>query len=514
MTNLVLETPVKLRLPKEWGEGQIYQELQDLLGYEDLGVTHQYRNWKKVLTQSEKALANSRHPHWFVVKYGIEELQAKVDQLEEERRKSILFRDEKGLWTYSGMVQELQDRYGVSLERQFTLPKFGMIPWAKKPEYELRWFQEKALDLFLGNTETTGLGAVELATGLGKSLVIVHTLKQVGLSGVVVAPTLSIANQLLKDLIEAFGTRLVGQYFGGKKQPDKMFVVAVSKSLMNLQPGHSATDLLCSKKVVIGDESHLLPAESLQKVVLGLFGDIPYRFFLSGTQIRNDGADILLQGITGTIGLNMSVRKGIEQGFLSPLKFVQWSVKSDSSLKVDDALKMNRHHLHDNPNVYSHASNLIKRAYLEKHRRVLVLIEEVGQFTELLKAGMNLRVRFAHGGLDKKNQKDVPSQYWKSDPMAYVQEFDKGEVPVLVGTQCIGMGTDIKSADFIVDLIGGGSEVRVRQSVGRGTRLFPGKLNTIYNDYCVENIDVLRNQASKRVKIFDEIYGPVTFMRL
>jgi DNA or RNA helicases of superfamily II len=282
---------------------------------------------------------------------------------------------------------------------------------------------------------------------------------------------------------------------------------------MNCVEGEEATNLLRNKSVLIGDESHLLPAESLRQVVLGLLGNIPYRFFLSGTQIRNDGADILLQGITGPIQLKMSVKEGVDQGFLSRPRFFQWLVKSDSDFHTDDTLKMNRRHLHDNRNVYLHAANLINRAVLEKNRRVLVLIDEIGQFKQLLQAGMNQDVRFAHGGVTAANKKDVPKADWKSDPMKFVSEFDSGHFPVLVGTSCIGMGTDIKSVDFIVDLMGLASETRVRQSVGRGTRLFPGKVDCIYNDYCVENIDTLRNQARKRAKIFDEIYSPVIFMR-
>ena len=507
MTNLVLETPVKLRLPKEWGEGQIYQEVQDLLGYEDLGVTHQYRNWKKVLTQSEKALANGRHPHWFVVKYGIEELQAKVDQLEEERRKSILFRDEKGLWTYSGMAKELCDRYGVGLERYFDLPKFGIIPWAKKPEHVLRPFQEKTLDLFMGATETTGLGAVEIGTGLGKSLIIVHLLKQIGLPGVIITPTLSIAEQLLKDMIEAFGKGRVGQYFGGKKEPQKTFVVSVVKSLMNCVEGEGGTELLKGKKVLIGDESHLLPAESLKQVILGLLSDVPFRFFLSGTQIRGDGLGLLLQGIVGPVLLEMSVAQGIEQGYLSPLKFFQYRITSDSGFSSDDAIKMNRVHLHQNDAVYRHSAGLINRAVREKGRKVLVLVDTVDQYKRLIDGGMTVDSRFAHGPLVQGNRDTVPESQWKLKPMDLVREFDLGAFPVLVATGCCSIGTDIRSADFLINLVGLSSEVETRQGIGRGTRLFPGKGNTIVVDYDVWNNPVTHRHALKRKKIYNEVYG-------
>ena len=506
MPNLILETPVKLRLPPSWGEGKIYQELQDLLGYEDLGVVHQWRIWKKALAQSERAIASGNRPHWFAQKYGLEALKEKVAQLDQERGQSLLFKDDQGLWTCSGMAQELQERFGVGLERQFELPKFGLIPWEKKPEHILRLFQEKTLDLFMGATKTTGLGAAEIGTGLGKSLIIVYLLKQIGLPAVVVTPTLSIAEQLLKDMTEAFGLGRVGQYFGGKKQPQKMFVVSVAKSLMNCVEGEGGTELLKGKKVLIGDESHLLPAESLKQVVLGLLSSAPFRFFLSGTQIRGDGLGLLLQGIVGPILLEMSVAQGIDQGFLSPLKFFQYRITSDSNLMVDDVIKMNRVHLHQNSAIYRHAADLINRAVKERGRKVLVLVDTVDQYKRLIDGGIMVDSRFAHGPLSD-NRDTVPESQWKLKPMDLVREFDLGKFPVLVGTGAVSIGTDIRSADFLINLVGLSSEVETRQGIGRGTRLFPGKVNTIVVDYDVWNNPVTHRHALKRKKIYNEVYG-------
>lgn len=502
---LTLETPVKLRLPKEWAGGQVYLEIADLLNYEDLGATHQWKTWKK-------ALSNPRH--WFALKYGRNALLDKVAELDEERFKSILFKDDKGLWTYSGMAPELLSRYGGKLEYGFIRPKYGLIPWAKVPPHELRWFQQKSLDLLapdevdLINPELNlvGHGAVELATGLGKSLIIVHLLKRIGLPGVVVAPTLSIASQLLSDLTEAFGTGRVGQFFDGRKQPGKMFVVAVSKSLMNLGPHDKAAELLGGKSVLIGDESHLLPAACLQKVILGLLESIPYRFFLSGTQIRGDGLGLLLQGITGEIKLKMSVAQGIDQGFLSPLKFFQYRIPSNSNFLCDDVIKTNRIHLHQNDNVYRHAAGLINKAVRDKGRRVLVLVDTVDQYGRLINGGMTADSRFAHGPLSE-NRETVPESQWKLKPMDLVREFDLGKFPVLVGTGAISIGTDIRSADFLINLVGLSSEVETRQGIGRGTRLFPGKVDTIYVDYDVFNNDATHRHAQKRRKMYNEIYG-------
>ena len=93
--------------------------------------------------------------------------------------------------------------------------------------------------------------------------------------------------------------------------------------------------------------------------------------------------------------------------------------------------------------------------------------------------------------------------------MELVASFDRGEYPVLIGTSCIGMGTDIKSVSCIVDLVGLTSEIRLRQGVGRGTRLFEGKTDCVYNDYSVKNIEKLLKHSKTRKKILNGIYPPV-----
>lgn len=389
------------------------------------------------------------------------------------------------------------------------MPAFRVVPWAHRPEHDPRWYQAKAVDLFEANRHA----AVELATGLGKSYIIALLLKRIGLGATVVAPTLNIAEQLLDDLTNLFGSRLVGQYFDGKKQAAKQFVVAVSASLLRVQAGSADAKAFAAKPVLIGDESHLLPAESLSQVILGLLGSAPYRFFLSGTQIRGDGLETVLAGIVGDILLRMDVRQGVDQGFLTKPRFFQWVVDSDRQLLIDDPVKMNRVHLHANPKVYAHASTIIRHA-LSNGRRALVLVEEMDQFRMLQQQLPGIQMGFAHGGVTKDNKKLVPEAHHKSDPRKLVKAFDAGELPVLVGTSCIGTGTDIKSASFIVDLVGGKSEVRVRQNVGRGTRLFANKKSCIYNDYSLSNVPVLRKQAETRAKIFEAIYGPVNYQRV
>jgi superfamily II DNA or RNA helicase len=336
--------------------------------------------------------------------------------------------------------------------------------------------------------------------------------KRIGLPTVICVPTLSIASQALLDFQKWFGAGKVGQFFSGKKVSDRFITIAVSKSLANVEKGDKHYNNLTTKKVLLVDETHLAPPESLSTVVFGLLSQCPYRYFLSGTVLRNDGLQLLLDGITGEVVFSMSVEQGIKEGFLSPLKFFQYRIKSHRSGSHGDVLKDNKVFLQQNTNIYKHASNLINRAVTEKNRRALVLVDTVDQYRFLLDGGLNVPSRFAHGPLSKDNRDTVPEDQWKLEPMDLVKEFDEGKFSVLVATGCVSIGTDIKSADLLINIVGLTSEIEIRQGIGRGTRLFPGKSDTVYIDYDVYNKEVLTRHAMKRRKIFDSVYGTCKVM--
>lgn len=490
--SLVLETPVKLRLPAAWVGSTVEADLCKELSFEDGSAAHEFRTWQKV-----KYLVDRGRPHWFVTKYGKDALDAKVAELAAAKDKSALFKDARGYYTYSGLATRLSKRYGEPVVRAYDLPEPELIPYAKAP-FESRWYQQEAEELLAA----AGHGGVSLPTGSGKSLVIIKLLKSFGLPAVVMTPSLSIANQLTADAEAAFGKKYVGRFFGGKKEANKRFVVAVSKSLTAVEKGSPIWQALAEKKVLLNDESHLTPAMTLAKVVMGLFASTPYRFFFSGTQFRNDGRDLVLEGITSEIVKEISLKQLVGEGFLAHPTFFQYHAKSSRNFD-GDPIKMNRIHLHQNDAIYKNAGNLLSAA-LHAGRRPLVLIDEVSQFPQLL-PHLKSRCGLAHGGTDKDQRKTLPELYHKSDPQKLVAAFDAGELPILVGTGCIGTGTDIKTADFIIDIVGLASETRLSQSIGRGTRIHGGKKRFAYIDYVIDGITVLENQGKKRRKVMESM---------
>jgi superfamily II DNA or RNA helicase len=449
---------------------------------------------KKVEFEIQKLKRNVRM-------YHMPNFQERLDQLKGQRVKCLLFKDDDGYWTYSGLAQSLVRTLQASYISRVTYPDPKPLPWAKKP-FEPFPYQTLAHDALFRARHA----GVEIGTGLGKSLIITYLIKSLGLKTVVMAPSLSIARQLQKGLISAFGRKCVGFYGDGRKDLGKLITVAIGASLTRIGERDEAWGAFAKTQVFIADESHLCPAQTLNKVCFGLMTNAPYRFFFSATQLRNDGLDLLLDAISGPIVYRMSVKEGIDKGYLAKLKTTLVKVPSRSYFESRDVLEMTRQHLYYNPGVNKAAAQIINR-FIDSGRQVLVLVEELEQFTHLLPFLREATIAFAHGG-DPKGV--LPEKYRKSDPEGLVEQFNAGQLPVLVGTSCISTGTDVKANQMTVYIRGGKSEIEVMQgAVGRSTRLHEpvGKKACDIIDFDVYNIDSLHRHTGERLKYYAQVGG-------
>lgn len=455
---------------------------------------------KAHLTYTDKSvdfqIRRLKQARWFDAEAHAERLA----ELQEARKKCLLLGEEEEYYTLSGLAEELSGIVHAPVENRIIYPEAALIPWAKVPP-ELRPYQQEVVDLCLEHKHA----ATEMATGLGKSFMIMHLAKRLGLKAVIMAPTTSIAEQLYDDFVTYLGKSRVGRYFGGKKDSSKLVTIAIHASLVRIEPGDDDWIAFSGAKVFIADESHLCPAATLYKVCMGLLAEAPYRFFFSGTQMRGDGADLLLRGITGPIYKRMTVKDGVDQGYLAKPVFRVLQVLSNDGYVSDDPLKMNQRHLFYNPIVLSKAAAIANSAVRQLGHQVLILVDEVKQFRYLTPL-LRYETKFAHGPLTKENMKDVPPQFVKVDNKKLVKEFNEKKYPILIGTSAIGMGTDIKSVNTLIYLKGGKSEVEVRQGVGRGTRKTPDKDECTIIDFDVTNVDLLHRHALERIDIYRDIY--------
>ena len=466
-----LESPVVGRL--EGVSSSQEEVLLEELSYVDKRVEFELGRTKASVRRfrSPRAAASLKDS-WGREKYErvLSELEEKIVLLQREREKCLLERDESGLWVRSGLAPRVAALLNVQApEVCYELPSAQHRAWDRAPEFSLDPYQVEAVERLLEGAARGPVG-VELPTGSGKTTVLRQLLHQLGLPALVMAPSVSIATQIADDFARHFGSKNVGLYGNGKKQANRRIVVGIDASLAKLEPGSRDWDLLAAKQVFAVDESHLTPASSLQKVCFGLAADAPYRFFVSATQMRGDGLDLVLESITGELVTRLTLRDLVDQGYLAQPKFKMVRVRSYSRVRSEDQNVMTREHLFYNPVVNRVAGDLAVKFVKVLRRPTLILVEELEQFRELLPHLGDLRVGFAHGPLTAATKSLVPEAYQKLKPSEQVAQFNAGDLDVLVGTSCISTGTDIQVAGAGIYLMGGHSEVKVRQALGRETR--------------------------------------------
>jgi len=475
---LRVSTPTQLHLI---GYDKRKSELLKQLSYVDNKIDYQLRKFKSGAS-------------WFIRRNGQEAYELRVNELLAERTKSLLFEDDSGLWTYSGLATQLAESMDDRIQAGPARPSPKAIPWATAPAYPNRYYQDKAEEKLL----EAGHAGVEIGTGLGKSTIIRNLLKAIGLQAVIMAPSVNIALQLYDDLVLHFGKAKVGQFFDGKKQFDKLFTVAVAQSLTKVAVDSPIWKKLSQAAVFIADESHQCPAATLARVCFGLVKNAPYRFFFSGTQVRNDGLGMLLDAITGPIVYRMTVQEGVDQGFLARPVFRMVRMKSTVTddrgqlFDSNDVNELTRAHVYYNPQVVAAAAQMANKAVSLMGRQTLILVDELEQWEHLAPL-LRYEAKFANGGP-------------KSDPKELVARFNAGEFPILVGTSCVATGTDFKTVQCIIYLRGGKSEIEIKQGVGRGTRLVPGKADCIVIDFAIDNVEQLARHAKARKALYSEIY--------
>jgi superfamily II DNA or RNA helicase len=487
---IVLPTVARIDLDPSREESLI-GVLRAALTYHDGRVDHQ--------------LARLRHARWM----DKEERAEKMEELKAQSQQCLLFRDQtRGCWwTYSGLADKVAALLGTRAENEVEYPFVagGELDWKTPPKYDDRPYQTDSRSALL----TRKHAAVELGTGLGKSFIILKIARQLALKTVIMAPSTSIAGQLYDDLAGAFGKRTVGLYGDGSKEWDKLITVAIAASLVRLDHTSAAAQNFRRSAVFISDESHLNPADTLSRVCLGLMGAAPYRFFFSATQMRTDGLDLLLEGITGPVVYRKSVREGISEGYLSALDFAMVRTHSPSSYVDRDVNAMTQCHLYYNPVVNQQAAE-IANGFAERGQQVLVLVDEMEQYARLQPL-LRYASKFAHGGVTRANRERLPEAFWKSDPKKFVGEFNRGEFPILVGTTCISTGTNICANEATVNLQGGKSEIAVMQGpCGRSTRLHTfadgrKKTRCAVIDFDVQNVPDMHRHAGAREAIYEQV---------
>lgn len=480
---LVLTSPTRLHLDFS---DEVIDSVRQKLTFKDKAAQFAYTRFK--------------HNRWYADRHGPEAYHEELERLKAETSVELLFEDDRGLYTYSGLRDYLKPILGdTSIEVRY--PEEGILGYQTKTK-KIRSYQEKIVQ----NLMAVRHGSVESATGTGKTLCIQELIKRHGLRATVVTPSASIARQMFREFKKVFGLRLVGLYGDGRHDLGKQVTVCIAASLTRIENGSKEYKFFIGTEVLVFDESHTIPSETFKKVCLGVLASAPYRYFLSATQMRNDGKDLLLESLIGPMVFEYSLRQGVEEGYLSKPEFHVYRVPTDTNFYSDDTLEMMRAHVYGNKILHRKAAELANNFVRLLGYQVLIMIENVPQFN-LLHPYLLHEAWFAHGGLTAQHKLTVDKKYHRVDTEKLVDDFNDKKFPVLIGTGCIGVGTDFQGVDVIIYLQGGKSEIKISQAVGRGTRRPEGKTKFLFVDFDVEvECRALREQFKARCEIYENLY--------
>jgi superfamily II DNA or RNA helicase len=220
-----------------------------------------------------------------------------------------------------------------------------------------------------------------------------------------------------------------------------------------LKPGDPAYEELSKAETFIADESHQTPCDTFEKVCLGVAAGARFRFFVSATQMRNDGAEMLLKGITGPVIYGKPFRDLVEQGYLAKPYFKIFRVQPYHSTMREDPKAETRQNLYLNPYVNQLAA-VASKSVLLGGRQTLVILEQFDQFVQF-KNFLTVPPVFVHGGATKDVKEMLPKEYWECDIERAVDDFNAKKFPLLVGTSAASTGVDTKAAETVIYLQGG-----------------------------------------------------------
>lgn len=363
-----------------------------------------------------------------------------------------------------------------------VLPSFHEMTWFQKPKYDMRYYQVEAVESLKVHSRGQGV----LATGSGKTYIMLSLVKQTGLKTLIICPSSLIGDQLYNDFSTHLGKRFVGMFGSGKKEV-KQITVGLFQSVTK------SAELFKDFQMVICDESQYISSNSIVTIVREL-SHVPYFYSVSATNWRADGRTPEIYAASGDVRYSFDTKRAIEEGFLAKPVFIVREVPS-SGKEYELKQKNYTHHVIKNNLLTKQIIADIQKAQ-SMGMSTLVLVQEI-EHGEMFASTLN--VPFANG--ENKHS------------MQLIKQLNAGTVKTLIaGAAMASVGVDTVRVDCLIMLSFAGSDGRILQSLGRGLRKYPGKEKLLCLDYKPMGSQQLRRHTDTRIEVYQEL-GPVKIIR-
>jgi superfamily II DNA or RNA helicase len=242
-----------------------------------------------------------------------------------------------------------------------------------------------------------------------------------------------------------------------------------------------------SSNVAIYDEAHFLATDTIQSIFKA-GKKCRFLFGLSGTDWRDDGADLLLESVCGERIYNMPASKLIEAGFLVPAHISFLEVPPYEEVLPKHYASVYSKYISNN-DIRNGMIEDSARILMRKGRKVLILVRYLSHGRDLAERLSDIPLFFVNGEVDGKTREKVK------------KDFESGKLKCLIASSVFDIAVDLPSLDALILAGGGKSTVRALQRIGRVVRSRPDKKDAIVVDF-VDNARYLDKHSATRVATY------------
>lgn len=404
-------------------------------------------------------------------------------------------------------VQEQLDKYKVNYEivdksKSFSISTpIDLLPKLNQLNKIPRDYQLKVTELIDQNR----LGIIRAATGSGKTLIAALMTAKINKPTMILVIGLELLQQFHSLFSEVFDEP-IGWIGDGKCDIQRINIASiwsVSKaldiSLKDLvvdgeidEESFKETDkykiieTLKQTKLFILDECHIATTATIRGIHKVINPE--YFYGLSGTPYREDGSDLLIEGLLGPKIIDISAAELIQKGYLVQpwIKFIEVPILKTSGTYASVYKDYIVENSIRNQIVVNQTKSLI-----EKNYKTLVLFKQIKHGEILAEKFKEEKLRFdLISGRDSSEKRELVKQ-----------RLINNEIDFILGSTIYDIGVDIPIANGLVLAGAGKSAIRAYQRIGRVCRTAPGKTLAAVVDF-YDQAKYLKNHSLKRHELY------------
>jgi len=367
---------------------------------------------------------------------------------------------------------------------------------------QIRDYQQRVLESCLKNE----CGLVNAATGSGKTIMICDLISHTNVKTIVYVVSKDLLFQTHSELERILGQKvgIIGDGIAniekinvasiwtcaialGEKKYEKFDDEDIVNEKWNDTNKSKIIKMIKGAEMALFDESQFIATKTII-LINNASVSARRKYGFSGTNFREDGADILLEAVCGKIIVEVTSSELIKQKFLVEPE-IHFITVPKKEFKDDTYPKVYKEYIVEN----EERNNLIVKAtakLVEMGHNVLLLIKNLKHGRVLLELLENQYPTYF-----------IKGETEAEDRIVIKKQFEEGTIKVLIASSILDQGVNLPSISALVLCGGGKSAGRTIQRIGRVLRPFPGKEKAIIIDFIDQAPHLLRH-TKRRIEVY------------